>query len=180
VDVNAPRHLETERLLLSAPTDEDAPEIFERYAGDPDVTRYLRWPRHRALEDTIAFVTASIAEWQRGPAGAYLIRSRSDRRLLGGTGLYVDDAGRSNAVTGYVLAKDAWGKGYATEALRAVVDVARRLGVTRVSAVCHADHGPSHHVLEKCGFFRVGTRPVEFPNLMPPGVQDALVYRLQL
>ena len=49
-------------------------------------------------------------------------------------------------MTGYVLAKDAWGQGYATEALRAMVNVARGIGIVSLSALCHPEHQASVHV----------------------------------
>jgi RimJ/RimL family protein N-acetyltransferase len=81
-----------------------------------------------------------------------------------------------------VLAHDAWGQGYATEALRAVLDVARQVGVIRLYAVCHAEHRASRRVLEKCGFTRDTTwsQQVEFPNLAAGLLQDALRYALVL
>ena len=168
--------IETDRLLLRRPAAADAPAIFERYASDPDVTRYLGWPRHRSVDDTRAFLAFSDAEWDRWPAGPYLILDRGTSRLLGGTGLAFETADR--AMTGYVLAKDVWGRGYATEALGAMVDLARGLGVTRLYALCHTAHRPSWHVLEKCGFVRDGVlrRAHEFPNLPPGDLQDVFRY----
>ena len=57
-------------------------------------------------------------------------------------------------MTGYVLSKDAWGRGYATEALSAMVGLARETGVRRLFALCHHEHAASAHVLEKCDFAR--------------------------
>src|SRR4030095_6076351 len=101
---------------------------------------------------------------------------RSDGRLLGGTGLVFEPANR--AMTGYVLAKDAWGNGYATEALRAMVDLARSLEVSQLFALCHPEHRASWHVLEKCGFERDAAwqRQIEFPNLARGRLQDVLCY----
>lgn len=159
--------LETARLLLTRPRDDDAPAIFARYAGDPEVTRYLAWPTHRTVEDTRLFIQFADAEWARGPVGPYLIWSREDARLLGATGLSFESGG--DATTGYVLARDAWGRGYATEAVHAMVDLARDLGVRTLSALCHPDHAASIHVLEKCGFARhaVFQDHSLFPNLSP-------------
>lgn len=178
--MKAPLQLETDRLILAAPAAADADAIFDRYASDPDVTRYLGWPRHRAVTDTRAFVAFSEAEWQRWPAGPYLIWSRAGGRLLGGTGLGFERA--DEAVTGYVLAKDAWGKGYATEALRAMVDVSRRIDLLRIYALCHPQHVASWRVLEKCGFTRdwSWSSRTEFPNLDPGALQDVLRYELIL
>ena len=168
--------LQTERLILVQPDLTDAAAIFERYASDPDVTRYLGWPRHQSIADTEAFLEFSASEWERWPAGPYLIRSRTDGRLLGGTGLGFESP--HQAVTGYVLAKDAWGQGFATEALRAVMTIARSVEVVRLYALCHPAHRPSWRVLEKCGFIRDTSSPhqAEFPNLAPGTMQDVLRY----
>ena len=161
----APERIETERLVLRRPVAGDAEAIFRRYASDTQVTRHLSWPTHRSTADTRAFLEFSDAEWHRWPAGPYLVLSRPDHQLLGGTGLAFETGFR--AATGYVLAQEAWGKGYATEALQAMVGLARTLGVRRLYALCHPDNRASRRVLEKCGFTREGTlrRHTEFPNL---------------
>jgi len=173
--VRAPRLIHTARLELSPPSAEDAEDVLARYAGDLAVTRYVGWPRHQSLADTRAFLAFSDDHWARWPAGPYLIRTRSDGQLIGGTGLTFEVP--DEAMTGYVLARDAWGHGYATEALGAMVDVARTLGLRRLYALCHPDHRASSHVLEKGGFARdaAWTGRVAFPNLAA-GLQDAWRY----
>lgn len=161
----APVELTTARLLLRRPRLDDASKIFERYASVPEVTRFLAWPRHQSLRETETFLQFSAQEWERWPAGPYLIQSRHSGELLGGTGLGFQTP--TEAVTGYVLARDAWGQGYATEALAAVIEVAASLGVARLSALCHAQHSMSQRVLEKCGFTRDGVCESDFPNLSP-------------
>ena len=92
----------TDRLLLNAPTFDDAKAIFETYASDPAVTAYVGWPRHRNINDTIAFIEFANAEWSRSSIGPYLIRDRQDGTLLGSTG--ISCTGIHDAMTGYVLA----------------------------------------------------------------------------
>jgi ribosomal-protein-alanine N-acetyltransferase len=43
--------IETERLVLRRPSADDGEAVFTRYASDPEVTRYVSWPRHRSLAD---------------------------------------------------------------------------------------------------------------------------------
>jgi len=179
--MKAPERIETPRLLLRKPTPADAESIFRRYAANPDVTRYLSWPTHRTVADTQAFLSWSDDEWQKWPAGPYLIFSRNATpALLGGTGLAFKSATR--AITGYVLAQDAWDQGFATEALIAIVEVARQVGAQRIEAICHAEHRASAHVLEKCGFIQEELRREHFlfPNLKPQKKSDALSYVLNL
>jgi RimJ/RimL family protein N-acetyltransferase len=176
----APPLVETPRLVLSASVVADAELVFRRYASDEVVTRYLGWPRHRTVADTQAFLEFSAVQWEREGAGPYLIWARDDGQLLGSTGLGLEPGGQ--AITGYVLAADAWGKGYATEALTAVVEVATDIGVRRLYALCHPQHQASVRVLEKCGFERDPSwnRQTEFPNIAAGIMQDVLCYRRAL
>jgi len=162
--------------LLRRPTRDDAEAVFTRYSSDVEVTKYLGWPRHQFLDQTKLFLAFSDTEWDRWPGGPYLIESRSEEKLLGGPGLGFDSP--TVASTGYVLARDAWGLGYATEALTAVVSIAQSLGVGRLYALCHPDHPASIHVLEKCEFRledRLKNQAV-FPNLGLGRREDCLRY----
>ena len=117
----------------------------------------------------------------RKPAGPMLVWSRGDGRLLGGTGLGFESGGVVS--TGYVFATDAWGHGYATESLHAMIDLARSLSVTRLIARVHSDHRPSARVLEKCGFTLDPHKreATYFPHLYAQSVLiDALRYRRDL
>jgi ribosomal-protein-alanine N-acetyltransferase len=174
--VKAPEQVESERLVLRRPRMTDADAIFTRYASDPEVTRYMAFPTHKSVADAHVFLAMSEAQWDQWPAGPYLVHAREDGRLLGGSGLHFETAQR--AMTGYVFAKDAWGQGYASEALRAIVGVAPQTGVERLYAICHVDHRPSWKVLEKCGFVREGIlrRYAEFPNLTPGHFSDVFCY----
>jgi RimJ/RimL family protein N-acetyltransferase len=174
--LNAPIEIHTKRLLLRKPEHSDAAVIFRRYASDPEVARYLAWPLHKSVDDTRIFLEFSDAEWKRWPTGPYLICSPDTGDLLGSTGLSFDTPFR--ATTGYVLAKDAWGQGLATESLLAMRTLAANLGVQRLHAMCHPEHWPSRHVLEKAGFKFEGIlrRFCEFPNLNPGMAEDVASY----
>ena len=178
--MKGPRTIETERLVLRKPTIHDAEAIFERYASDPVITRYMSWPTHRSVADTCAFLAWSEADWELCPAGSYLVFSRTAKDfLLGGTGLTFRTP--MIAATGYVFARDAWGQGYATESLQAMVALAQQTGVRRLEAVCHAENLASAHVLDKCGFQYEGIERehTEFPNLVPGVRSDVLSYSLR-
>jgi ribosomal-protein-alanine N-acetyltransferase len=172
---SAPRVIETARLLLRRPTADDAASIFERYASVQDVARYLAWPRHQSIADTEAFIDFSDIEWRLQGCGPYLVLSRDSGVLLGSTGVSI--AAGHEAETGYVFARDAWGHGYATESLNAMVELAQSIRLHALHAQCHPDHSASIHVLEKCGF-KLEHRSREahvFPNL-GPAKQDVLSY----
>ncbi len=157
--------------MLRAPRLDDAAAIFDRYAGHPEVTRYLSWPTHRSLEDTRAFLEAAAERRAAGSDFVYLIER--DSQIIGSTGLTFDAP--HLAMTGYVLAKPAWRAGYASEALQAMVQLAFSLPqLVRVYAYCHASHARSERVLHRCGFAREGflRRFGIFPNLSGATPQD--------
>lgn len=172
----APPVVTTARLVLRKPVIDDAEAIFQRYASDREALKYISWPAHESILATRSFLEVSEEEWRAWPAGPLLILSRPDGRLLGSTGLAFEAP--DIASTGYVLARDSWNRGFATEALIAVVTLSRALGVRRLSALCHADHRASAHVLEKAGFTREATLDshLVFPNLDVAAPQDTLLY----
>jgi RimJ/RimL family protein N-acetyltransferase len=174
--MKGPDRLESARLILRRPTPADAEAIFARYASDPDVTRYVGWPRHTCVEQTRGFLAFSAAEWASKPAGPYLIEHRGDGSLLGSTGFGFESA--EEAATGYVLARDAWGQGYATEALTSLMTLCGDLGIRRLYALCHSRHTASQRVLQKCGFALDPARSseLEFPNLTAPGPQPIVCF----
>jgi ribosomal-protein-alanine N-acetyltransferase len=175
-----PESIDAGRIRLRRPRADDASAIFTRYSSDPAVTRLVGWPRHTSADAARAFVEFSDAEWERSPSGPFLIEACDTGLLLGSTGLLFETPYR--AQTGYVLAADAWGHGYATEALAAIVSLARIFAVRRLYALCHHEHRASARVLEKCAFSLEGRLRAyaEFPNLAPGDPQDVLCYAIVL
>jgi RimJ/RimL family protein N-acetyltransferase len=160
---SAPPTIVTSRLVLRRPTLGDAEAIFTGYAGDSEVTRYMSWGTHPSIENTRGFLEFAMREWIEGGVGAYLIER--DGVVIGSTGLH--PRARHCAVTGYILERNAWGHGYATEACRRMIELGQELGFERVEAQCHASHTPSARVLEKAGmaFEGVLRKHSIFPNL---------------
>ncbi|OLE62606.1 MAG: hypothetical protein AUG04_09165 [Deltaproteobacteria bacterium 13_1_20CM_2_69_21] len=161
----SPTTWNTARLTLRRPTPEDAQAIFTAYASDPEATRYMSWLVHRSIEDTRGFISFANQEWNECGVGAYLIQL--DSAVIGSTGLHL--AAPHRAVIGYILSRQLWGHGYATEACTAMVELGRSLRLERVEAQCHADHVESARVLEKSGMIFEGVlrKHSLFPNLSP-------------
>lgn len=144
----------TERLTLRPPRLADAQAIFDAYAQDAEVTRYLIWSPHSSVAETEDYLRRSLAEAAGGAKYPFVIEKRDDESVLGVIDLRVD---RFKAEVGYVLARGAWGKGYMTEALRAVVEFAFTLPeVRRVGAFCDVENLASARVMEKAGMEREG------------------------
>jgi RimJ/RimL family protein N-acetyltransferase len=147
--------LETPNLVLRAPTVHDAAVVFSAYATEPDVSRYTTWAPHRSLDDTRAFLRSCEQGWERGTVLSWAILLRDRRQLIGTIDIRFEG---HRAEIGYVIAKPAWGHGYAAEAARAVVAwAASQRFMHRVWAVCDVENVRSARVLEKAGMTREGT-----------------------
>lgn len=172
-----PPHLETERLTLRRPHLTDALEIYQAYASNPRVTRYLSWPTHRSVSDAEQFLRQLDEAIERRAEFAWVIAQRSQGRIAGCVGLRIaGDVG----TLGYCIAEEIWGQGYALEAVNAVLPaVWSRPEIRRLEAYCHVHHLRSARVLEKAGLRYVGLERahVRLPAF-GPHKQDVLQYAL--
>jgi len=162
--ITAPDTILTRRLLLRKPVPGDAREICASYAGDPEVTRFLQWRPDGSLGGAEKFVARTLANWEGGSAYAWSILLRGDGPFLGMIEARID-AYMVNL--GYVIAREHWNRGFATEAVKAVCAWAEaEPDVFRIWAVCAADNLASVRVLEKAGLKREGpSRALAvFPN----------------
>lgn len=160
-----PQTLETQRLSLRQAVAEDAASIFEQYAQDPEVTKYLTWQPHKSIRETQEYIDRCISDWANNSAFSYVLIRKEDSQLLGAIGIRID---RYKADLGYVLAKTEWGKGYMSEATQKLTNWA--LGqneIYRVWAVCDVRNYASVRVLEKSGMQREGVlrRWIVHPNI---------------
>jgi [ribosomal protein S5]-alanine N-acetyltransferase len=143
-----PEALETERLILRRFVMEDAEAVFERYAQDAEVTRFMTWRPHKSLDETREYRRQADARWESGRDFRWAVTTPEDG-LIGAIALRVNGF---KANLGYVIARPWWNRGFATEATRAVVDwTMAQPAIHRVWAVCDVDNGASARVLEKAG-----------------------------
>jgi RimJ/RimL family protein N-acetyltransferase len=173
--MNWPQQIDTERLTLRWAQEADAEEIFARYANDPVVARYMLWSPHASADATREWLRAGVLDREAGRVFNWLILLRKSGRILGSIGC---DVNKHVVQFGYCLAQDAWGKGYATEAARAMVPVwLAEPAIWRVQAYCDLENVASARVLEKAGLKCEGTlrRYIVTPNLSPLP-RDAYVY----
>lgn len=169
--------VETKRLVLRKPLSEDAAGIFQAYAQDREVTRYLVWRPHMAVETTREFIAHCLRLWKSAKAFPYVITRKGDAELLGMIELRPDG---HRAEFGFVLARRFWGQGLMTEAVSAIVAIAlAQPSIFRVAATCDVENRASARVLEKAGLSREGLlrRNIIHPNISPEP-RDSLLYAI--
>lgn len=147
-----PPHIECDRLLLRRFKLSDASAIFNGFASDPGATKYVSWPTHKTIEDTYAYLKHASESWEKGAGYYYGIIEKTSGDLVGSAG-FVNESGK--VFIGYILAATAWGKGYATEAAKALVTLLDQdQTYYRIWACCDAEHDASAKVLRKIGMRR--------------------------
>ena len=143
--------IRSERLFLRPGWPEDWSELATRM-GDESVTRHLArapWPAGREV--------LGAEQNPRCPHLLITLPTGDGSALIGCVGLMPAESGIE---LGYWIASERWGQGYATEASRAVLSLARTLGHRRIVASHFADNPASGNVLRKVGFRTTGeTRP---------------------
>ena len=138
--------LETKRLALRMPRLEDA-KTMVALANDRRIAENTaRIPHPYKLADAECFIGGA----NKGAADAVFLITLHDRTIIGACGVTALD---DQAELGYWLGVPYWGKGYATEALHAVIDYAfTDLGHEAINAGARVTNPASRRVLEKCGF----------------------------
>lgn len=164
----------TPRLTLRPGWPEDAPELARAIGHEAVATRLARVPWPYREDDARWFLSQP-----RGPHDpVFVIAKRgAEPRLVGGIGIH---AGEGAPELGYWLTPDAWGRGYATEAARAVVAIARdALRLPRLRSSYFVGNEASGRVLRKLGFRPTG-RTIHLPCRALGREVDAVEMALEL
>src|SRR5574344_394455 len=107
--------LNTERLILREPKVEDAIAIFNGWTNDKNVNKYVSWKTHESIVDTKDYIDYAIKDNENG--GYHWIDE-----LIGDIAIIELKKNHSICEVGYCYGSKYWGKGYATEALRKVLE----------------------------------------------------------
>ena len=149
--------IETPRLVLRPHVADDF-EFVAAMWGDVDVVRYIGEGRPLSREDCWNKFQRFPGHWHWMGFGSWAIEERAGARLIGEAGFLERKRPRSDAYAGlpevgWALVPSAAGKGYATEAVTAVLEWGRQhFGPVRVLAVITPENLASIRVAEKCGF----------------------------
>ena len=144
----------TERLAIE-PISLKYLESTYAYSSDLENTRYMMFLPCDSIEDREAYIREAEAEWQSDAPHFLEFAILLGEAHIGGITLYLTEPGV--AELGWILDKHHWGKGYAGEAVRAVMDYGRRVrGITRFFAQCDSENAASQRLMERLGMTYVG------------------------
>jgi [ribosomal protein S5]-alanine N-acetyltransferase len=151
--------VETDRLRLRELTEGDT-EALHRIYGDAETTRFLgRTGRPTAdLEGTGRVVSFVRRHAELHGFSMWAVDEREGEPVVGIAGLIWVEGHGPDVEAAFVIRRDRWGRGYATEALRAALRIGHdELGLSRIVALAYPANEPSRRVMEKAGMRADGT-----------------------
>ena len=154
IEVHGTAELWTQRLVLRRFCPEDAPALYLKFGADEAMYEYSGWNPYATAETARQAVQRYIAGYDNPRFYAWAIDYEGV--LLGTIGAY--DYIDNQIEVGFSIARACWGRGYATEALKAVLDyLTGNENMTRVTAWCASENIGSRRAMEKAGMRTVST-----------------------
>lgn len=169
--------IETSRLVLRRITMEDADAMYQNWASDPKVTRFLTWPPHPNADVTRKVIESWLPLYEKPSYYHWTITLKEDEWNPIGTihGLVNDDL--ESVQIGYCLGRNWWHRGIMSEAAQAVIDFFfDRVGANSICSYHDPNNPHSGMVMRHCGMTYEGTRRQADRN--NTGICDASWYSI--
>lgn len=156
LDLIGTQEIRTPRLLLRRMTLDDAPAMFDTWANDERVTRFMNWEPHGTIEETKRILRAWLNTY--ADETFYQWGVEYEGALVGSMGAVSLSVINQHCEIGYCIGCDYWGKGIVTEAVQGVLGfLFREVKLNRVYAKYDVLNPASGRVMEKCGMTCEGT-----------------------
>lgn len=151
--------IETPRLILRPFVMADARAMYENWASDPEVAKYVTWPAHSSVEVTRMLLGEWIVRYQKPDNYNWAIELKDgDGKPIGNISAVAGNEDLNIIEIGYCLGRAWWSGGMMTEALKAVISFFfGRVGANRVEARYDVNNPASGRVMVKAGMTFEGT-----------------------
>ena len=179
INLDIPEFIETERLLIRPPQPGDGKVMNDAVCESLDhLKRWMSWARQApTVEESEAFSRRHAAAFKtRDEDMGLYIFERETGRLIGATGMHSIDWSVPRVEIGYWIRVSETGKGYITEAVRALTDYAfTHIQVERIEIRCEPANTRSAAVAERCGYTLEGRLRNQMRD-PEGGLRDTLVF----
>ncbi len=170
--------LETDRLILRRYICEDAAAMFNNWASDGEVTKYLMWKTHDSVEVSKSIISDWLQQYsdKRYYHWAIVLKENGDEPIGDIAVVHMNEE-VSMMHIGYCIGRKWWHQGITSEALKAVMDfLFDVVGANRIESRHDPRNSNSGKVMQKCGMKYEGTlRSSDWNN---QGICDASYYAL--
>ena len=158
IDLCGTQTIETERLILRRFAIEDAESAMRNWAGDDHVQKMYGEPSYKTIKAAERLLAKYIKSYDKGNYFRWAVIERTSGECIGQVAYFLVDTGNNFGEIEYCIGTGYQGKGYATEATKAIIDYGfRKIGFHKVQICVRPSNAPSKKVIEKCGFTYEGT-----------------------
>lgn len=150
--------IDTDRLILRKFTSDDAKSVFENWANDKTVTKFLRWQPHGQLFVTQSVINGWVERYSDDTFYQWAIVLKDTGKPIGSISAEVFCERTGKIHVGYCIGAKWWRKGYTSEALAAVIAFFfEQVGAMRIESQHDPENPNSGKVMRKCGMTYEGT-----------------------
>lgn len=169
--------IETDRMILRKFNMTDVEDMYNNWANDDDVTRFITWPSHKNIEETKKVVSNFIEEYTNADCYQWCIEYKETNEAVGSIAVVHMNEGIEAVEVGYCIGKAFWNKNITTEAMHAVMEfLFEEVGVNRIEAKHDTKNPASGKVMSKCGLKPEGIMRQGGKN--NTGICDTAVYAM--
>lgn len=149
-------NIETERLLLRKFRLDDAEMMYNNWANDERVTKFLSWTPYKSMEDVRKYISSSIESYQQDTIYHWAIVF--NEKVVGSISVMSIDEKNKLCELGYCVGYEYWGRGIVTEAMKSVISfLFNEVQFHRIFAKHDVENPASGKVMEKCNMIYEGT-----------------------
>ncbi|WP_294403702.1 GNAT family N-acetyltransferase [uncultured Clostridium sp.] len=172
--------LETERLVIRKFNENDGVYMYSNWAGDDNVTRYMKWPTHKAKGMSKSYVNWIVKSYEKDDENTvyeWVIELKEIGQPIGSIGVVDINTDIESVQIGYCIGAKWWHQGIMTEAFKEVIRFFMEdVGVSRIEARYDTRNINSGRVMERCGLKYEGI--LRSSDINNSGVFDAAWYSI--
>lgn len=170
--------LETNRLVLRRFNENDYIEMYDNWASDEKVTKYVSFNPHKDYNETKVILNEWIKDYDNGSYN-WVVELKSTHEIIGNINVIEISKKHNNCEVGYVYGSKFWGNGYASESLKRVLEfLLNECEFHLVEAKHHACNPASGRVMEKAGMKKEGILRERRVNKIKNGYDDLVIYSI--
>lgn len=171
--------LENNRLILRKFSIEDAIGMYNNWATDPECCKYLSWDVHKNIDETRSVIQSWINEYDNGGLN-WIAELKDTHEVIGSISAITISKKHFTAELAYCYGSKFWGNGYATEALRTVIDyLLNDCGFYLIEARHISGNPASGRVMEKAGMHKDAVLRDRRINKLTNERNDSIIYSIK-